>query len=122
MFRIVAGLLGMLHAVNGLFMLIAPQTWFAAAPSAAATGPFNAHFVVDVGFAFLAGGLAFLAFAWRPKLKLMALGASGFLVFHAVFHLVGMMQGHLHHAASDLAIAVLAFLSLAMSWPRRGEV
>lgn len=121
MFRIVAGLIGILRTANGLYMLTAPETWFAAAPGAAATGPFNLHFVVDVGFAFLAGGLAFLAFAWRPKLKLVALGASGFLVLHALFHLSGILHGQLHHAASDIAIAVPAILGLAISWPRKGE-
>lgn len=122
MFRIVAGLVGVFYAANGLYMVTMPETWFAAAPGAAATGPFNAHFVVDVGFAFLAGGLAFLAFAWRPKLKLVAFGASGFLAFHALFHLANLMHGHMAHAATDITIALPVVLGLVITWPRKGEI
>lgn len=121
--RTLAGLLGLFHSANGLYMLAAPQAWFAAAPGASETGPFNPHFVADVGFAFLAGGLAFLAFAWRPGLKLVALGASGFLVFHALLHLSGVAQGHVHNLTTDLAaIALPAFIGLAISWPRAGGI
>lgn len=121
--RILAALLGLFHTANGLYMLVAPQAWFAAAPGAAQTGPFNPHFVQDVGFAFLAGGLAFLAFAWRPGFKLAAFGASGFLVFHALLHLSGIAQGHTHNLSTDLAaIALPAFAGLAITWPRAGDI
>lgn len=120
--RVLAALLGLFHTANGVFMLVAPRAWFAAAPGAADTGPFNPHFVADVGFAFLAGGLALLAFAWRPRLKLAAFGASGFLVLHALLHLWGAAHGHAHHLAADLgAIALPAFLGLAITFPRKGE-
>ncbi|TAL01822.1 MAG: hypothetical protein EPO08_09025 [Rhodospirillaceae bacterium] len=122
LFRIIAGLLGVFYTANGFHMLTAPEAWFMATPGAAATGPFNPHFVMDVGFAFLAGGLAFLAFAWRPNLKLIALGASGFIVFHALFHLSDLFQGHMDRAAVAVAIAVPAFLGLVITWPRKGEV
>lgn len=121
--RIAAALLGVFHSGNGLYMLLAPRAWFAAAPGASDTGPFNGHFIADVGFAFLAGGLTFLAFALRPKLKLAALGASGFLVFHALLHLGGIAQGHVHNLPVDLgAIALPAFLGLALARPQKGEV
>lgn len=121
--RALAALLGLFHAGNGLYMLAAPTAWFAAAPGASETGPFNPHFVADVGFAFLAGGLAFLAYAWRPGLKLAALGASGFLVFHALLHLAGAARGHVHNLPTDiLAIAAPAFLGVAIAWPRKGEI
>ena len=122
MFRIVAGLIGVFHAANGFYMVTAPERWFTGAPGAMATGPFNSHFVMDVGFAFVAGGVAFLAFAWRPKLKLLALGASGFLVLHALFHLSNLIHGHMVHAITDISIALPVILGLAISWPRRGEV
>lgn len=121
--RILAALLGLFHISNALYMLFAPEAWFAAAPGASETGPFNPHFVADVGFAFLAGGIAFLAFAWRPSLKLAALGASGFLMFHALLHLSGVAQGHMHNLATDvLAISAPAFLGLAIAWPRKGDI
>jgi hypothetical protein len=114
--RLVAATLGVLNAANGLCMIVAPNAWFAHA--ATATGPFNGHFVTDVGFAFLAGGAAFLAFAWRPAFKLAALGASGFLVLHALFHIAGLFHNHHADAGAAAAIALPAFLGLAIAWPR----
>lgn len=122
--RVFAALLGAFHAFNGLAILVAPAIWWANAPGASDTGPYNPHFVADVGFAFFAGGLAFLAFAWRPSLKLVALGASGFLVFHALLHLWGvLMHGHMSNVAIDIgAVALPAFAGLALVWPRSGDV
>ena len=122
--RVVAALLGLFHAANGLAMLLAPTLWWERAPGAAGTGPYNPHFVADVGFAFLAGGLAFLAYAWRPALKLVAFGASGFLVFHAGLHVWGAFA-HDHYAnlAVDLgAIALPAIAGLIVAWPSKGEI
>lgn len=89
--RIIAGLLGLWNAGNGLFMLVAPHRWFLGV--AAGTGPFNHHFVLDVGVAFLAAGLAFLALAIDRRAALVAIGASGFLVGHAIVHLVELGTG-----------------------------
>jgi hypothetical protein len=101
-------------------MLLAPAAWWARAPGASDTGPFNSHFVADVGYAFLAGGLAFLAFAWRTNLKLVALGASGFLVFHALLHLLA--SGHTHNLLVEAGtIALPAFLGMAISWPSKED-
>lgn len=123
MTRILAAVLGLFHSANALFMLAAPEAWYAAAPGAADSGPYNPHFVVDVGFAFLAGGLGFLAFAWRPRFRLIAFGASGFLVFHALLHLSGLAQGHAQHLGVEIgAIAAPAFLGLALAWPRREDL
>jgi hypothetical protein len=114
--RIFAAVLGLWNAGNGLYMLIAPHRWFLRAASD--TGPFNHHFVLDVGVAFLAAGLAFLALAWDRRAALLALGASGFLVGHALIHLIGLRHGA--GAAIDLGgIALPAALGVAVAWPRR---
>lgn len=121
--RTLAAFLGLFHTLNGFAMLAAPDSWYARAPGVVETGPFNSHFVADIGFAFLASGLAFLAFAWRPKLKLAAFGASGFLVFHGLMHLWGAAQGHAHHFAVDVgAVALPALLGLAITLPTKGEI
>jgi hypothetical protein len=39
---------------NGLFMLVRPLDWYQAVPNVPLTGPFNAHFVRDIGAAYLA--------------------------------------------------------------------
>ena len=52
----VAWILGIALAANGFVMLGAPAAWYAAVPGVAATGPFNAHFIRDVGVAYETGG------------------------------------------------------------------
>lgn len=118
LFRLLSGALGLFQTIDGLVMISSPERWFMEAPGASATGPFNQHFVIDVGLGFLATGLAFLATAWRPSFQLAAFGASGFVVFHALFHLAHLTMGHSSHAWVDVAIAVPAFLGLALVWPR----
>ncbi len=53
-----AWILGLLAAVNGLFMLIAPDSWYPITPGVPDTGPFNQHFVRDIGCAFLVTGVS----------------------------------------------------------------
>ena len=117
--RLLSAGLGLFQAANGLTMIFAPERWFTTPPGVTATGPFNAHFVIDVGLGFLAAGLAFLACAWRPRLKLVGFGASGFVVFHALFHLFHLAMGESATPAVDIGIAVPAFLGLALVWPRK---
>lgn len=117
-FRLLSGALGLFHTINGLVMISSPARWFATTPGASATGPFNPHLVIDVGLGFLAAGLAFLATAWRRSFQLAAFGASGFVMFHALFHLAHLTMGRSGDARVDVAIVVPAFLSMALAWPR----
>lgn len=117
LFRSISGALGLFQSANGLFMILAPETWFMTAPGVTATGPYNPHFVIDVGLGFLAAGVAFLACAWRPRLRPVALGASGFVILHALFHLSYLMMGESAAPAVDISIAIPAFLGLALTWP-----
>ena len=119
--RVLSALLGAFNLANGLFAVLLPRTWFIQAPGAADTGPFNPHFVTDIGLGFTAAGIAFLAFAWRPRYRLLALGASGFVVLHALFHLTNLVSDHHAYAGVDLWITLLAFAGLALCWPRHGS-
>ncbi len=56
--RVLAAILAVLNVTNGLMMLFAGPFWFESVPGAAETGPFNPHFLQDVGAAFLVAGLA----------------------------------------------------------------
>jgi hypothetical protein len=85
---ILAGGLAFLLIGNGLAMLFAARWWYAAVPGATETGPFNPHFVKDIGAAYVVAGAGFAAFAWRPKAALPALAAAtGFLALHALIHI-----------------------------------
>ena len=84
---IVAIVLALAMAANALAMLAAPHWWYAAVPGVTATGPFNLHFIRDIGMAYLvvAAGLAW--FAWRPSQGWPALvAAAAFLTLHSLIH------------------------------------
>lgn len=82
-----AGLLGIAAEANGIFMLIAPEAWYFAVPGVTETGPFNQHFIRDIGFIFLLLGGAFLLGVARPDLRVTLWGLSAtWLVGHALFH------------------------------------
>jgi hypothetical protein len=120
LFRILSGGVGLFQAAIGLGMIWAPRRWFMAAPGVAGTGPFNAHFVIDAGLGFLAAGMAFMACAWRPALRPVGLGASGFVVLHALFHLVHLVMGESAAPGGDIGLAIPALLGLVLTWPRKG--
>jgi hypothetical protein len=88
--RSLAGALGALLAANGLAMLLLPLSWYGAVPGVTATGPFNPHFLADVGVAYLTTAIALAWFAAEPTgaWSALAIGAL-FLDAHAAIHLAG---------------------------------
>jgi hypothetical protein len=87
MSRWLAGLLAAILGADAVVQLVAPFWWYGAVPGVVATGPYNPHFVRDIGAAYLvvAGSLA--AFAWRPRAAWPALAAAtAFLALHAGVH------------------------------------
>lgn len=120
--RSIAAVLAAVNVLNGLVMLFAGLVWWSAVPGVSETGPYNPHFVQDVGAAFLAAGLALGARAWRTRYWPAAVAGAAFLVAHALLHLVMIVTGHDHHAATNLAVVVLpAALALYSSFPSTGE-
>lgn len=82
-----AALLGIAAIANGLYMLVAPESWYLAVPGVTTTGPFNQHFVRDIGLIFLLLGGAFLIGAARPDLRVAFWATpSIWLSGHALFH------------------------------------
>ena len=83
----IALLLGTGAIANGLFMLVSPANWYFAVPGVTTTGPFNQHFLRDIGLIFLGVGAAFLLGAARPMYRIVAWGAAAvWLSGHALFH------------------------------------
>jgi hypothetical protein len=66
----IASVLGVLAIFNGAFMLVSPQSWYFAIPGVTTTGPFNQHFIRDIGLMFLLVGIAFLLGAAREEARL----------------------------------------------------
>lgn len=86
--RWIAAALALLLAANAAAMLFAGPRWYGAVPGVSATGPFNPHFVKDIGAAYLvcAGALAWRAA--RPDAGRGAMAAAAaFLGLHAAIHL-----------------------------------
>ena len=82
-----AAVLGVLALANGLYMLVSPGSWYFAVPGVTTTGPFNQHFLRDIGLIFVLIGAALLAGAIRPALRVpLWTGAAIWLAGHALFH------------------------------------
>jgi hypothetical protein len=90
-------LLGAGNLANALWMLAGPMHWYTELPAAVPdTGPFNPHFVRDIGCAFLTAGaaLGWAAFAPALRFPLVAIAAL-FLSAHAVLHVYDTAVGNL---------------------------
>src|SRR5215471_8936798 len=117
-----AGLLAVGNIVNGLVMLFASSLWWAHVTGARDTGPFNPHFVQDVGAAFLVSGVALGARAWREEFWPAAIAGAGFPAVHALIHLAMIASGRHAHSMEDLlAVIVPAALAVYAALPSRGE-
>ncbi len=86
-YLVVAALLGLTMIANGVFMLVGPESWYFAVPGVTTTGPFNQHFIRDIGLIFLFLGGGFLFGVMRPELRVLLWGAAAiWLSGHALFH------------------------------------
>jgi hypothetical protein len=120
--RLISAILALLTVVNGFLMLVAGPFWYASVPGASETGPYNPHFVQDIGAAFLVAGLALAARAWRPRYWPAAVAGAAFLAVHALLHLGMILTGHDYHAGFDLvAIVLSSALALYSAFPTQGE-
>ncbi|AQR76013.1 hypothetical protein BXU08_18310 [Sphingomonas sp. LM7] len=82
-----AAILGLGALANGIFMLASPTGWYFAVPGVTTTGPFNQHFIRDIGIIFLFLGAAFLTGAIRREFRIVLWGAATlWLGCHALFH------------------------------------
>ena len=114
-------LLIVILAGNGLLMLAAPGYWYHLIPTVPFTGPFNEHFVRDIGCAYLACGLAFAWLLRNPARWPAAAIASLFLILHALTHVWDGLAGResLAHLLSDIpAVFLIPLLAAGLSWPR----
>jgi hypothetical protein len=121
-----AVLVGAAAVANGVCMLLAPESWYLAVPGVTTTGPFNQHFVRDIGLIFLLLGGAFLAGAARPELRVPLWGAAAvWLSGHALFHFWEVMVGICgpsalardFHAVTTPALIAIGLTLWAMGQP-----
>lgn len=118
-------LLAVVLAVNGFAMLFAPAVWYATIPGVTETGPLNAHFVRDIGCAYLVAGAGFV-WLWRDtRAWCAAMTGSLFLALHALVHVGEMMAGTMdaRHWLRDVpGVFLLPVIAVWLAWPRRSDV
>lgn len=83
----IAVVMGVGAVGNGAYMLYDPANWYFAVPGVTTTGPFNQHFIRDIGLIFLMVGTAYLTGAVKPMFRTVLWAApSLWLSGHALFH------------------------------------
>lgn len=83
----VAMALSLAAVANGIFMLVSPEAWYFAVPGVTTTGPFNQHFIRDIGLIFLFIGAAFLVGTLLPRYRIVLWAAPTLWLWgHALFH------------------------------------
>jgi len=89
--------LAVTSGANALWMLANPESWYHDLPAAVPdTGPFNAHFVRDIGIAFVTVTLAFAWAAFEPRWRIpLVVMGTVFLAGHALLHVVDTLRGEL---------------------------
>lgn len=94
MHRLVSSVFALGLSANGLFMLFGPRLWYQTIPNVTGTGPFNGHFVRDIGCAYLVAGLAvgWLALQ-RSRAWPAAMAGGAFLGLHALVHVTDAIAG-----------------------------
>jgi hypothetical protein len=120
---VLLAILGIGAIVNGAWMQLDAQGWFARV--AADVAPFNVHFVRDIGAAYLATGGALVAAALRPAWRVPLVATA--LVFHglhALGHVRETASGELasFHWIEDLPgvhLPALVMLALLVAYARR---
>jgi uncharacterized protein YjeT (DUF2065 family) len=120
-----ATILGLGLVANGLWMLSSPRSWYLAVPGVPQTGAANAHFIRDVGCAYMVVGLSLLWLARSPKHAWPAALAGGsFLTLHALVHTWDFFAGREpgRQLVADLpAVFIPAILVVWLAWPRGRE-
>ncbi len=116
MVRILSLLLFVILAGNGVVMLFAGSWWYGVVPGVPATGPYNPHFVRDIGAAYVVAGGSLGAYALWPRQAWSALvGSAVFQLLHVGVHVFDAACGTkpLHDVARDFAAIYLPALITA---------
>lgn len=116
--KLLGTILGLGLLVNGLLMLRDPLWWYGAVPTVPLTGPFNQHFVRDIGLIYVVTAVGFLHGAFRPATRAPVwIAATSFHVLHGSLHawetLVGICAPS-SFAKDFVPVMTPAFLGLAL--------
>ena len=80
--------------VNGLFMVVKPESWYWSLETVPQTGPFNAHFVRDIGLMYVLTGISVLLGLHQPENRVVWwVGAALWHVAHGGLHIYETIVG-----------------------------
>jgi len=120
-------ILGLVMVVNATWQLVAPQGWYWAIPGVPDRGPFNQHFVRDLGIIYALSGAGLIMGALRPQQRFGYWWApTVWLVVHALLHLWEVLAGISDHHSliEDFAGVTLPALTalVLLLFARRNHV
>ncbi len=105
---------------NALWMIADPASWYQGIDGVSNTGPFNVHFVRDIGVAYLTLGLMTAAAIRWPAAALPLLGGvTLYLALHGLLHVWDIAAARLpaEHILMDVpGVFLPPFLSAALAW------
>ena len=86
--------------INGGWMLVSPDTWYTDLPAGVAdTGPYNGHFIRDLGVVFVFVAFGFAWCAWQPSnCRPVLIVITAFFVAHAILHVLDLLSARLPHS------------------------
>lgn len=122
MTRIILWLAGLAYIINALVMWFAPHFWYESVPGITMMGPFNLHFIRDIGLVYLVGGAGLIYGIRNPGI---AVFAAIWPAFHAVYHIfIFFGRGapiDIISTTNLLLIQIPAWASLWAAWSRRWD-
>lgn len=125
--KILYGVMGAGALGNGIYMLIAPETWFGQPGLGVEdTGPMNVHFIRDLGIVYAIVGIGLLwSMANLAQCRVVHIGVTLFMFGHAIEHVFDILTGHLPNshwyvdAAGVFAPGIVFFvIALPPVWAR----
>lgn len=125
--KVVYILMGAISLGNGVFMFVAPETWYhIELLGVEDTGPMNIHFIRDIGVVYVIVGIALLWAAFNlARCYIVHIGVTLFLLGHALEHAMEIVIGDLPHShwgidAGGVFLPGVAFFVLALPsvWKR----
>ncbi|HAC57918.1 MAG TPA: hypothetical protein DCF73_06135 [Rhodobiaceae bacterium] len=118
--RVVLALFALVWLINAIWMLADPADWYASIDGVSNTGPYNPHFVRDIGVAYLMLALLSGAAIRWPVHATALLGAvTLYLGLHALLHVWDIAAARLpiEHVLVDLpGVFLPPFISAALTW------
>lgn len=112
-------IVGLLWVATGLSIFADPHGFYDRTPGLAMMGPYNVHFIRDVGLAFVAAGTSAAVGAWRRN-RSLAFAGTVWPFLHALFHIqIWSHRGFPFDAIAGfdfVAVMAPAFLAVMLAW------